>query len=155
MPAFCPQALLETREQREDFLEAALDGVGIAAEVGAEVEVLADREILEDATPLRDVGDAERDDLVRLEPSEVLCATVVGERSLRRRDQARDRLEQGRLARPIRADHRDDLAAADQHVDAVESLDDSVAHLQAADVEKQRRVFAVAIAHRPAASSPR
>src|SRR3989304_5548732 len=76
-------------------------------------------------------GDAARALADEVAPVEHDLAAEVG-------DESHDDLERGRLARPVRADHRDHLALVHVERHAVEDLDRSVAGLDVAEREERQ-----------------
>src|SRR5262249_34932996 len=136
-------ALAKARQKREDPREVLRDAVPIPTQVGALEEVVPDREAREEAPALRHLDDAGPDDLVGAGPGQV--AAVEPDRSRPRREQVRDRVQEGRLARAVAAEQRDELARADLERHAPENLDAAVSGRQIPNLEQRRPAPAHAV----------
>src|SRR5262249_6720668 len=112
----------------------ALDAIGRRGEAPDD-EVLLDAQAREDVGLLRHVAEPHADDRVgcgaRDRPA--LKAHVTRARG----EQPGDGLEPRGLARPVRADDRDDLAGPDAETDAPEYFMIAVARVQAFDLEER------------------
>src|SRR6185437_16065316 len=73
---------------------------------GAELDVVAHRELGKDVAALRHVADAGGEQLALAEPGDV--APLEDDAALTQLEEAEDRLEDGRLPRPVRTDERGD-----------------------------------------------
>jgi len=104
-------ALRQYRKQREDGRQQLRPAGTPAAGIGAHLQVLHDRHGGEHLAPFGDVGDAELRPCGRRHGEEI--PTLVGDLPRDRRDRARNRLEERRLARAVGSDHGDELAAPD------------------------------------------
>ena len=128
--------LLQDREEVVGDLER------VAAAVPApgrepEAEVLLDREPGEDPPALRHERHAGvRDRLGALPPQR---AAAQPDLAGRRRHDAHDRVQRGRLARAVRADQADDLALVDAQPHVAHGGDAAVAHLDAVELEDRLR----------------
>jgi len=100
--------LLQHREELEDALQHLLAALRVAVAEGAETQVLGHREPAEEAPALRDQRDAEADAVRRFHV--VDAAAVEPDLSPAGREQARDGLEQGGLARAVGPHERHRLA---------------------------------------------
>ena len=123
------EALAQHREETEHVLDAVVcpRAVGAVQPTG-EAEVLGNRERREHAVAARHLYDAAPCHFVRRRVGHV--AAVEHDRAVRRLDQPRDALQEGRLARAVGAEQRDDLALVDLEVDVEEHL-----HAVVTDVE--------------------
>src|SRR5262249_11282285 len=83
--------------------------------------------------PLHDVGDAFLQKDGRTQATDRF--TVELDRSLPRRQEPGDRLEQRRLARSVRTEHRHQLAGLDPQRDSAEHVEASVARVHVVDGE--------------------
>ena len=103
--------------------------VGLSAGDG---DVLADLEVVEQVGVLPRPRQAAAGSLVRRQRTDVL---PVERDAPRERDEARDRVDQRRLAGAVRSDQADQLALADLEVDVLERVDAAECDGQAADRE--------------------
>jgi hypothetical protein len=107
-------------------------------DVAADLEVLGDRHAGKYVVLLRHVGDAEARDVAREKADE--RAVLDRDRAARRRQQSGDRLEQGRLARAVRADDAHDLARRNREIETLENfVGRRVAGDDARDVQEAHR----------------
>src|SRR4029077_20064899 len=90
-------------------LEHRVPELAVGPAMLADPDVVEGAHVLEQPDVLEGAGDAERRGLVRLRAGDV--AALEHDATLGRREDAGDRVEQGRLARAIRADQREHLAA--------------------------------------------
>src|SRR5204863_2146801 len=81
--------------------------------VQADQHVFQDRHLIEEPLVLERAGDAERRDAVGSEADELPPAVVEPDPAGRRRAEARDQVEEGRLPRAVGADEADDVALID------------------------------------------
>src|SRR5574341_181857 len=134
-------SLQEDRERLEARAEVSLYVPARRRPVGAEQQVFLHRELRKEATPLRDEGDAEADDLLGGQPRQVEPLPVRFQEDLatRRPDEAHDALDERALAVAVGAeeDHRLPLAGLDRH--AVEHPHGAVAGVDVADDEPTRQ----------------
>jgi hypothetical protein len=79
---------------------------------GAHLQVLADGHPREDAAAFGSLADALADDVMGGHAVDPLA--IEGDFALARTQESTDRLERGRLARPVRPDQGDDLALVDR-----------------------------------------
>src|SRR5438132_11505193 len=98
----------EPRKVGKDAFELGLDRA--APRVGTEAEVLPDGELREGAAALRHVRDAEAGDVVGTGPVEGAAGKPDAPRAAH---SARDRAQRRRLARAVRAEHRNDRSLLD------------------------------------------
>ena len=132
-PAGLLQPLLEQREESEHHVQVGRDRLGVSLRDGSQTEVVADRQATEDPASLRAVRDAEGHDPVGR------CVRDIGpfERNgpVRWPEQPRDRAQDGRLARPIRADQRDELAGRDRQRDTLQGPDVAVPDVEVGELK--------------------
>jgi|GEM_PF-3559823 len=133
-------ALRQHREQRAHALHVLRDGFGIAARIGADEEVLLDGERGEDLPALRALDDAGAHDPRGGEAREIGLALrpLIEDRSRLRAQQAGDRHQRRRLASPVGADQRDDLAGAHRQGDVLEHMGRAAADIEAGDLKHGR-----------------
>ena len=110
---------------------------------GEEVEVLEDRQVFVEREPLRDVADAAADFLSG--PGDV--EAVHRGAPLGRGEQAAEDPDEGGLARAVRAEQAEDLAAPDLQRDVVERAD-------LAEIARDRRAPRCRVRSRPRAPRP-
>src|SRR5207245_6765128 len=130
-----PLALAQDGKEGEPALHVLLDPVLVAAQERTQLKILPQGEVGEDPAPLRRVGKAALDQLVRLHPRDRLLA--VEDASSGRLQETGDRPQRGRLAGAVRADEGDDLAFAHFARDASQRVDGAVVHVEA--IEAQER----------------
>src|SRR3989449_9824629 len=114
-------------------------GAAVSTRPGAELEVLADGEASEDLAPFGDLNETLADDLVGWRRSEVEVAETRNAGVWPQ--QARQGIEDGRLAGTVGADEGDDLPPGDTERDAAHRLDRAVGNLEIAHVEQGRGGF--------------
>ena len=81
------------------------------------------------------MGNAAPDDLLWREPDQGLAGEADGAGA--RRHHARERTQQRRLARAVRADEAHDLAAFDDQADVVQHADVAISGAQPCDLEER------------------
>src|SRR5204863_9631552 len=108
-----------------------------APRVAADEQVLQHGRVLEQLDVLELAGDAEAGDLVRRTAQQGLAVEL--DRPCRRRVEAADKIEHGRLAGAVRPDQGEDLAAPYLEADVVDGADPTEAHAEMRDREKRRR----------------
>src|SRR5262249_43525674 len=125
--------LAEAGEGLEHALERARHLARVRAQVGAEAQVLEHGHLREDAAALGYVGDAEGGDLTLSQRVDGRAAEADGSRT----DglQARDGLDEARLAGSVRADDGRDRSLGDPQGGAVDRTRLAVGDLDLLDVE--------------------
>ena len=96
-----------------------------------------DRHPAEHATALGRLADAHLDDLVRAAVVDPLAAEL--DLALAGAELAGDRPQRRRLAGPVRADERDDLALVDRERDAAQGMDRAVVGVDVVELEECHR----------------
>ena len=91
--------------------------------------------VREEAAGLGHEARPEPQDLVGAEPDQALV--LEGDAAAEGGEIAEDRLEEGRLARPVGPDHADDGAGRDLERHALEDLEPAVARAELSDLEHQ------------------
>src|SRR5262245_20507776 len=124
-------SLGEPWEEGEHTLDVLADLSGGLAHVGAELEVLLDRHPGKQARPLHDVGDALLQKGGWTQTTDRFPAEA--DRSLPGRQEAGDRLEERRLARAVRTEHRHQLAGLDPQRDSAQHVEASIARVHVVD----------------------
>src|ERR671917_849581 len=112
------RALLEAREEVEDAVHVLPYPGAIVSVVRAHLQVLEHGHAEEDLAPLRALGDALADHVVRGHALYLL--PVEDHPALPRGQDAVDRAKRRGLARPVGADERDDLPLLDDERDPLE-----------------------------------
>jgi hypothetical protein len=128
----------EAGKERVHRLEPARERL-LGRRGATDLEVLRHSETGKHVLPLRHIAEAEPRDGTGLEPFE--AAACEPDPPAFRRHEAKNRLQECRLAGAVRPDHGDDLALGEADGDAVENVDfGGIACDQTFD--RQRRVFA-------------
>src|SRR5216684_4039822 len=124
LPAQRAAQAAQGREELEQLLEVLRDLARAAAYSRAEAQVLLHRQAREDVPPLRDMGEPERDQRLRLVALD--GRAIEDDRAALRPDEAGDDAQSGGLAGAVRAEERDDLALAHLQRDAVQGAHGAV-----------------------------
>ena len=123
-----PGALLQAREIGEHPLHV-FGHSGGRSRVRAETKVLDHRHVLNDAATFHHLEDAAMHDAVRRQAGDLLAIepnAAAGDRAILDRQQAGDRLQRGRLARPVGAEERGDASPARRKAQPAQHEDDVV-----------------------------
>src|SRR5438309_1137987 len=132
-------ALAEDCKLLHQSLDVAMRGAAVATRPRPELEVLEDGQTSQDLASLRYLDQALANDPIGRRGHEVERAEA---RDARMRAQyARQGIEDGRLAGPVRANQRDDLSLGDAERNAAHRLDGAVGNLEIAHVEQRRGGF--------------
>src|SRR5690606_19980631 len=123
--------LAQDREIAVDGLEVARDAIAILARIGAHHQVVVDRQQRKDLAPLGYVAQPALDDVCGVARGDALAVEL--DRPLERVDDARNRLQDRRLAGAIGPEDGRDLAFAHLQADPADGLDRAVGAL---DVEQ-------------------
>src|SRR5438067_2156541 len=127
-------ALAEDWKLLHQSLDVAMGGAAVATRPRPELEVLEDGQTSQDLASLRYLDQALANDPIGRRGHEVERAEA---RDARMRAQyARQGIEDGRLAGPVRANQRDDLSLGDAERNAAHRLDGAVGNLEIAHVEQ-------------------
>ena len=108
-------AFLEAREAAEDLVEVFADLDVVGSKKGAAAEILLDRQAGKHPPALRNVRDAQANDLLRRK----LVDALAGKHDLAIADrhEARDRTQRGALPGSVRADDGHNAVVGDGDVD--------------------------------------
>src|SRR5690606_34751015 len=123
--------LAQDREIAVDGLEVARDAIAILARIGAHHQVVVDRQQRKDLAPLGYVAQPALHDVCGVARGDVLAVEL--DRSLERVDDARNRLQDRRLAGAVGPEDGRDLAFAHLQADPADGLDRTIGAL---DVEQ-------------------
>ncbi len=127
-PAVLAQPLLQPWEAPVHPLQTLLDPLRVVPRVCPHVQVLPHRQRSEDLPPLGNLNHAHLDDVVRRGPRD-LCSFEL-DAPTPRPHQARDRVQRRRLAGPVCADQRHNLALFHLERDALKGVNSPVEDVQ-------------------------